>query len=113
VLPQSNARVTGILDGGASTDYDYDGGADASLWSGSADGYVSEAKRLVPEGDKLNRLSTDTLIVDELDFAPQVGQYVQFTDDEGTVQTRKITDVGERPVLPGLPVTTKLYLESE
>lgn len=113
MLPQSNARVTQILDGGASTDYDYEGGDDAALWLGDVDGYLSEAKRLAVVNDKLDRLSTDTLIVDELDFMPEIGQYVKFTDDEGDVQTRKITDVGERPILPGIPLTTKLYLESE
>lgn len=112
-LPQSNARVTTVANGGASADYDYDGGADVPVWEGDADGYVSEEKRLVPNGDRLDRISTDYLLLDPTVPIPTEGQFVTFTDDEGEQQTRKILTVAERPKLPAIAPYAKLYLESE
>lgn len=113
MLPQTNARVLAVADGGASEDYDYTGGADVALWSGDVAGYVGEEKRLVVTNGKMDRVSVDYVIVDDIPVDVSAGRYVTFTDDEGTTQTRRVMIVAERPRIPGVLHTTKLYLESE
>lgn len=111
MLPQVNARVLSITGEGDSVDYDYAGGAGASLWSGTSDAYYSETARLDVANGQLNRVSADFLIVDELPIDPAIVSSVTF-EYEGAEQTRRITEVGHRPSIPGITHTHKLYLES-
>lgn len=111
MLAQENARMLSISGEGDSADYDYAGGAGASLWAGVTYAYYSETARLDTADGQLNRTSADFLLVDDLPIDPAVGISVTF-EYEGVQQTRRVTEVGHRPSIPGIPHTHKLYLES-
>lgn len=111
MLPQSNCRVLRILDGGESEDYDYDGGGGAPLWSGDADGYLSSVAKIVTDGGALDRLSIDTLVVDEEVVNASAGNRVEF-DASGRIQIREIVEAAARPEVAGIPSAIKLYLRN-
>lgn len=112
MLPQANAIILNVHTHSAE-DYDAEGADLGIVWQGAADAYFKSDARLVPNpaGGTLDRLSTDTLIIDTDPGVPVVGTYVTFTH-EGVQQSRKVTDVATRPAAAGLVGGAKLYLQS-